>query len=127
MEELSPIFTKNAPEAIGPYSQAVRAGNLLLCSGQIPLDPQTQQLVEGDIKIQTERVLQNLEAVLKEAGLDFSRVVKTTCYLKDMTMFADFNEVYSKYFGDAKPARATVGVARLPKDVLVEVDLIASF
>lgn len=127
MEEISSISTKNAPEAIGPYSQAVRAGNLLLCSGQIPLDPQTQKLIEGDIKIQTERVLQNLEAVLKEAGLDFSRVVKTTCYLKDMAMFADFNEVYAKYFGDSKPARATVGVARLPKDVLVEVDLIASF
>ncbi|MBN8554186.1 MAG: RidA family protein [Deltaproteobacteria bacterium] len=127
MQELSVIATNDAPQAIGPYSQAVRAGNLLFCSGQIPLDPKTQALVTGDIKTQTERVCLNLQGVLKAAGLDFSRVVKTTCFLKDMNQFTDFNSVYEKFFGSAKPARATVEVARLPKDVLVEIELVASF
>lgn len=123
----NPISTDKAPKAIGPYSQAVHAGNFLFCSGQIPLDPDTQQLVTGDIKVQTERVCRNLEGVLKAAGLGFSNVVKTTCFLKDMNEFTAFNEVYEKYFGEAKPARATVQVARLPKDVSVEIDLIAVF
>ena len=127
MQELSVITTNDAPQAIGPYSQAIRAGNLLFCSGQIPLDPKTQALVAGDVKAQTERVCLNLQGVLKAAGLDFSRVVKTTCFLKDMNQFSDFNSVYEKFFGSAKPARATVEVARLPKDVLVEIELVASF
>ncbi len=127
MQETTIISTKDAPGAIGPYSQAVRVGQLLFLSGQIPLDPKTQELVKGDIKAQTERVCLNLQAVLHAAGLDFQRVVKTTCYLKDMNEFAAFNEVYGQYFGASKPARATVQVARLPKDVSVEIDLIAAF
>lgn len=127
MQELSVISTSDAPSAIGPYSQAIRVGNFLFCSGQIPLDPKSMQVVAGDIKAQTERVCQNLQAVLQAAGIDFKRVAKTTCYLKDMNQFADFNAVYEKYFGAAKPARATIEVARLPKDVLVEIDLIAAF
>lgn len=127
MQELTAISTQNAPGAIGPYSQAIRVGQLLFCSGQIPLDPKTMQVVSGDIKAQTEQVCLNLQAVLNAANLDFSRSVKTTCYLKDMNMFADFNSVYEKFFGASKPARATVEVARLPKDVLVEIELIASF
>ena len=126
-QEITQVSTDTAPKAIGPYSQAVRAGNLLFCSGQVPFDPATMQIVEGDIKVQTERVCKNLEAVLKAAGSDFSRVVKTTCYLKDMSQFQAFNEVYEKFFGVSKPARTTVEVARLPRDVLVEVELIAVF
>lgn len=127
MKEISAISTPSAPGAIGPYSQAIRAGDLLFCSGQIPIDPATQQIAPGDIKAQTERVCLNLQAVLKAANLDFNRVVKTTCYLKDMNQFLAFNEVYEKFFGTSKPARATVEVARLPKDVSVEIDLIAAF
>ncbi len=125
--KLEIVTSDNAPKAIGPYSQAVRAGDFIFCSGQIPLDPKTQSLVTGDIKIQTERVCLNLLGVLSAQGLDFSRVVKTTCYLKDMNQFASFNEIYEKFFGAAKPARATVEVARLPKDVLVEIELVAAF
>lgn len=127
MQELTVISTPNAPGAIGPYSQAIRVGNLLFCSGQVPLDPKTMQVVTGDIKVQTERVCLNLQAVLEAAGTDFKRVVKTTCYLKDMNQFSDFNSVYEKFFGASKPARATVEVARLPKDVAVEIELIAAF
>lgn len=123
--KIETIASNAAPKAIGPYSQAIRAGDFLFCSGQIPLDPETQALITGDIKAQTERVCLNLKAVLHAAGSDFSKVVKTTCYLKDMNQFASFNEVYEKFFGSAKPARATVEVARLPKDVLVEIDLVA--
>lgn len=126
MNELAKISTNDAPGAIGPYSQAVRVGSLLFCSGQIPLDPSTMQIVNGGIKEQTERVCLNLKAVLSAAGLGFERVVKTTCYLKDMNQFAEFNTIYEKYFGMSKPARATVEVARLPKDVLVEIELIAA-
>lgn len=125
MKEISIISTQEAPTALGPYSQAVRVGELLFCSGQIPIDPVTQALVTGDIMVQTERVCRNLEAVLRASGLDLRRVVKTTCYLKDMSQFGLFNEVYERFF--TKPARATVEVARLPKDVLVEIDLIAAF
>lgn len=127
MKEITIISTKDAPQAIGPYSQAVRVGDLLFCSGQVPLDPATMTMVPGDIKAQTERVCLNLQAVLHGAGLDFKRVVKANCYLKDMNHFADFNSVYEKYFGVSKPARATVEVARLPKDSLVEIDIIASY
>lgn len=125
--KLEIVTSDNAPAAIGPYSQAVRAGDFLFCSGQIPLDPKTQSLVTGDIKVQTERVCLNLQGVLASKGLDFSRVVKTTCYLKDMNQFSSFNEIYEKFFATAKPARATVEVARLPKDVLVEIELVAAF
>jgi len=127
MTELTIVSTKDAPEAIGPYSQAVRCGQLLFCSGQIPLNPKTMQIVEGDVKVQAEQVCRNIAGVLKAAGLDFNRVIKATCFLKNMNDFVAFNEVYSKYFGATKPARSTVEVARLPKDVLVEIEVIASF
>lgn len=127
MQELSQIQTKDAPEAIGPYSQAVRAGNFLFCSGQIPLDPKTMQVVTGDVKAQTEQVCKNIVGVLKAAGLDTKRVIKATCFLKNMGDFQAFNEVFAKYFGDQKPARSTVEVARLPKDVLVEIEVIGAF
>ena len=119
------IHTENAPAAIGPYSQAVKAGNLLFVSGQVPFVPETMEIVEGDVKAQTAQSLKNLQAILKEAGADFSNVVKTTVFIKDMNEFAQINEVYAEYFGENKPARACVEVARLPKDVKVEIDLIA--
>jgi 2-iminobutanoate/2-iminopropanoate deaminase len=122
------ISTANAPAAIGPYSQAVRIGDLLFTSGQIPIDPATGALVPGGIRQQTTRVLANLAAVLAEAGLDMAHVVKTTVYLKDMADFAAMNEIYATSFapeGVVAPARSTVEVARLPKDALVEIDLIA--
>ena len=119
------IHTENAPAAIGPYSQAVKAGNLLFVSGQVPFVPETIEIVEGDVKAQTAQSLKNLQAILKEAGADFSNVVKTTVFIKDMNEFAQINEVYAEYFGENKPARACVEVARLPKDVKVEIELIA--
>ena len=119
------IHTENAPAAIGPYSQAVKAGNLLFVSGQVPFVPGTMEIVEGDVKAQTAQSLKNLQAILKEAGADFSNVVKTTVFIKDMNEFAQINEVYAEYFGENKPARACVEVARLPKDVKVEIELIA--
>ena len=119
------IHTENAPAAIGPYSQAVKAGNLLFVSGQVPFVPETMEIVEGDVKAQTAQSLKNLQAILKEAGADFSNVVKTTLFIKDMNEFAQINEVYAEYFGENKPARACVEVARLPKDVKVEIELIA--
>ena len=119
------IHTENAPAAIGPYSQAVKAGNLLVVSGQVPFVPETMEIVEGDVKAQTAQSLKNLQAILKEAGADFSNVVKTTVFIKDMNEFAQINEVYAEYFGENKPARACVEVARLPKDVKVEIELIA--
>ena len=119
------IHTENAPAAIGPYSQAVKAGNLLFVSGQVPFVPETMEIVEGDVKAQTAKSLKNLQAILKEAGADFSNVVKTTVFIKDMNEFAQINEVYAEYFGENKPARACVEVARLPKDVKVEIELIA--
>ena len=118
------IHTENAPAAIGPYSQAVKAGNLLFVSGQVPFVPETMEIVEGDVKAQTAQSLKNLQAILKEAGADFSNVVKTTVFIKDMNEFAQINEVYAEYFGENKPARACVEVARLPKDVKVEIELI---
>lgn len=119
------IHTENAPKAIGPYSQAVKAGNMLFISGQVPFVPETMEIVEGDVKAQTAQSLKNLKAILAEAGADFSNVVKTTVFIKDMNEFGAINEVYAEFFGENKPARACVEVARLPKDVKVEIELIA--
>ena len=119
------ISSSDAPKAIGPYSQAIRAGNLLFLSGQIPLDPSTGNIVEGDITAQTERVFQNITAVLKAAGAGFENVVRTTVFLADMNEFAAMNAVYGKHVVDPPPARSTVQVARLPRDVRVEIDVIA--
>ena len=121
------ISTDKAPKAIGPYSQAVRIDNLLFTSGQIPLDAITGQLEENDITKQSIKVMENLKALLESQKLDFSNVVKTTCFLSDMANFAAFNEVYADYFTDTPPARSTVAVKSLPKDALVEVELIACF
>jgi 2-iminobutanoate/2-iminopropanoate deaminase len=121
------VSSADAPKAIGPYSQAVRAGQLLFVSGQVPLDPATGQIVEGDIAAQTRRVFANLAAVLAAGGRTFADVVRTTVFLADMNDFAAVNEVYGSYFSEPYPARATVQVARLPKDARVEIDLIASF
>lgn len=119
------VLTKEAPAPIGPYSQAVRAGKELFCSGQIPLDQATGEVVDGDMAAQTEQVLKNLGAVLKEGGYSFADVVKTTVFLVDMNDFAAMNAVYEKYFGTSKPARSTVAVAGLPRNVRVEIDCIA--
>jgi 2-iminobutanoate/2-iminopropanoate deaminase len=119
------IATNDGPKAIGPYSQAIKANGLVFLSGQIALDPATQQLISGGVAAQTERVLQNLAGILKAAGSSLQQVVKTTVFLKDMSDFAAMNEVYGRYFTEAPPARSTVEVARLPKDVLVEIDVIA--
>ncbi len=119
------IATNDGPKAIGPYSQAIKVNGFIFLSGQIPLDPATQQLVEGDIAAQTERVLQNVGGILKAAGSSLEQVVKTTVFLKNMSEFAAMNEVYGRYFTQAPPARSTVEVARLPKDVLVEIEVIA--
>ena len=121
------VSSPDAPKAIGPYSQAVRAGQLLFVSGQVPLDPATGQIVSGDIAAQTRRVFENLGAVLEAGGRSFADVVRTTVFLADMNDFAAMNEVYGQYFKEPYPARATVQVARLPKDARVEIDLIASF
>ena len=119
------ISTPNAPAAIGPYSQAVRAGSLLFVSGQIPLDPASGQLVENTIQAQTARSLENLKAILTQAGGTLDNVVKTTVFLKDMEDFVEMNRVYKTYFPENCPARSAVQVARLPKDVLVEIEAIA--
>jgi len=118
------IATTDAPAAIGPYSQAVEANGMLFVSGQIPMDPRTGEIVTGDISVQTERVIQNLAAILNAAGYTLKDVVKTTCYLSSMNDFQQFNEVYARYFTQ-KPARATVEVSRLPRDVKVEVEAVA--
>jgi|SRR5690554_3370901 len=119
------IFTKNAPAAIGPYSQAINAGNMLFISGQIPFEPETMSLVSEDISLQTHQVLKNLKVILEEAEFTLNDVVKTTIFIKDMNDFAKVNEVYGQYFIEHKPARACVEVTRLPKDVKVEIELIA--
>ena len=124
---LDKVHTAQAPAAIGPYSQAIRAGDYLFCSGQIPLLAQTGEIVAGGIKQQTRQVLENLLAVLTAAGLDFAAVVKTTIYLVDLADFAIVNEIYAGHCSDPAPARATVQVAALPKGVLVEIDAIAYF
>ncbi len=119
------ISTENAPGAIGPYSQAIKTGNMVFCSGQIPIDPKTGDFVSNDVAEQTEQVLINLKAVLVAAGADLNDVVKTTVFLADMSEFAAMNEVYGKHFVDNKPARATVQAAKLPRDARVEIDCIA--
>ena len=119
------IATNDAPHAIGPYSQAVRSGNLLFLSGQIPLDPKSGNLVEGDFSAQSRRVFDNLRAVLKAAGADFGNVTRATVYLTDLNNFQTLNSIYGEYFGSHKPARSTVGVAQLPRGAAVEIDLIA--
>jgi 2-iminobutanoate/2-iminopropanoate deaminase len=119
------VSTSDAPAAIGPYSQAIRAGGFLFVSGQIPLDPATGALVGGGIADQTRQVLRNLGAILRAAGSSFDRVVKTTVYLQDMSEFAAMNEVYASFFPAPAPARATIQAAGLPRDVRVEIDLIA--
>ncbi|RFU66946.1 RidA family protein [Peribacillus saganii] len=118
------VYTKEAPAAIGPYSQGIIVNNLFFSSGQIPLTAEGL-MVEGDVKDQTHQVFQNLKAILKEAGASLDTVVKATVFIKDMNMFAEINEVYGEYFTDHKPARSTVEVARLPKDALVEIEVIA--
>lgn len=120
------ISSDAAPEAIGPYSQAIRAGSLLFVSGQIPLDPVTGAMVEGDVAAQTHRVFANLKAILEAGGASFEDVVRTTVYLADMNDFATVNEIYGGYFSSPAPARATVQAARLPRDARVEIDVIAS-
>lgn len=119
------LSTSAAPAAIGPYSQGIRAGSLLFVSGQIPLDPSTGQMVDGDIAAQTHRVFRNLEAILHAGGGSLEHVVRTTVYLADMTDFGAMNEVYRTYFGDPAPARSTIQAARLPRDARVEIDVIA--
>ncbi len=125
MEEIKKVSTTSAPAAIGPYSQAIICGNMLFTSGQIPLDPATGTMVGEDITEQTERVMQNLSAVLAAAGSSFEKAVKTTCFLANMSDFASFNAVYGKYFTE-KPARSCVAVKDLPKGALVEVEVIAT-
>ncbi len=120
------ISTDHAPKAIGPYSQAVVSNGFAFLSGQIPLDPATGQLVDGDVQAQTERVLENLKSVLEAAGCTLASVVKTTVYLKDMNEFSKMNDIYARYFAVNPPARATVEAARLPRDVRVEIDCIAA-
>jgi len=120
------IHSKSAPDPIGPYSQAIQFGQLIFTSGQIALEPGTGSLVNGDVVVQTRQVLENLQAVLKEAGSSMQRVIKTTIYLKNMSDFVRVNEIYGGYFEKSLPARSTVEVTRLPKDVLVEIDCIAA-
>ena len=121
------ISSDGAPKAIGPYSPAVRAGQLLFVSGQVPIDPSTGNLIDGDIAAQTRRVFDNIGALLAAAGRSFADVVRTTVFLADMNDFAAMNEVYAKYFTEPYPARATVQVSRLPKDARIEIDVIATY
>jgi 2-iminobutanoate/2-iminopropanoate deaminase len=119
------IATKDAPQAIGPYSQAIRANGFVFVSGQVAIDPSTQQVISGDVAAQTDRVLKNLSAILKAAGSGLEKVVRCGVFLKNMSDFAAMNEIYGRHFSAAPPARSTVEVARLPKDVLVEIDVMA--
>lgn len=119
------INTDKAPKAIGPYSQAIKYENLIFISGQIAIDPKTQELIKSDIKKQTERIMENIKAILEEAGLSLNHVIKTTIYLKNINDFPALNEVYGKYFTEHKPARATIEVSNLPKGALVEIEAIA--
>lgn len=125
MSDIGIVRTGNAPEAIGPYSQATVVDGWVYCSGQIPLDPTTMALIEGDVAAQTEQVFQNLKAVLEAAGASLERVVKTTVFLADMADFQAMNQVYAAHFGDHRPARATVQAAGLPKNVDVEIECVA--
>jgi 2-iminobutanoate/2-iminopropanoate deaminase len=119
------VSTPDAPEAIGPYSQAIKAGGFVFTAGQVAIDPATGQVVSGEVSAQTERVMKNLAAILQAAGSGFEKVVRCTVFLRNMNDFTAMNEVYGRYFASAPPARSTVEVARLPKDVLVEIDVIA--
>lgn len=120
------VLTDRGPKPIGPYSQAIKAGGFLFASGQVALDPGTNEFLGGDIAKQTERVLENVKGILEAAGCHLNKVVKTTVFLKNMSDFAAMNEIYAKYFTQAPPARSTVEVARLPKDALVEIEVIAT-
>jgi len=120
------VSSPDAPGAIGPYSPGIRTGQLLFISGQVPIDPSTGNLVEGDVKAQTDRVLRSIGALLRAGGLDYANVVRTTVFLADMNDFAAMNEVYARYFSAPAPARSTVQVARLPKDARIEIDVIAA-
>jgi 2-iminobutanoate/2-iminopropanoate deaminase len=126
MAEVRRIHTDRAPDAVGPYSQAIVHSGLVYTAGQIPLDPQSMQMVEGDVAAQTERVMQNLAAVLEAAGASLGSVIKTTVFLQSMGDFAAMNEVYGRHFGEHRPARSTVEVARLPKDARVEIEAVAA-
>src|ERR1700724_4604735 len=119
------ISTKDGPQGIGPYSQAIRANGFVFVSGQVAIDPATQQVIDGDVAVQTDRVLKNLFAILKAAGSGLEKVVRSTVFLKNMADFAAMNEVYGRYFSSCPPARSTVEAARLPKDVKIEIDVIA--
>jgi 2-iminobutanoate/2-iminopropanoate deaminase len=119
------VATDKAPAAIGPYSQAVKFGDLVFTSGQIPLDPGSGKLVEGDITVQAEQVLTNLRALLEESGTSIDKVIKTTCFLTNLDDFQTFNDIYARYFGDSQPARSTVQVARLPAGAIVEIECMA--
>jgi 2-iminobutanoate/2-iminopropanoate deaminase len=119
------IATSKAPAAIGPYSQAIRIGDFLYTSGQISLDPETMEMITGDIEVETEKVLKNIEAILKDAGLNLNNIIKTTVYLTDLSEFARMNQVYENFFTDTKPARACVQVAALPKGAKIEIDVVA--
>ena len=119
------INTKNAPEPIGPYSQAIESNGFIFTSGQIAINPKNSQLIENDVEQQTHQVIKNLREVLKSSGSDLNKVIKTTIFIKDMNDFFAVNKVYEEYFGESQPARSTVEVSRLPKDVLIEIDCIA--
>jgi 2-iminobutanoate/2-iminopropanoate deaminase len=119
------IHTKNAPQAVGPYSQAIKANGFIFVSGQVAINPATQQVIDGDVRAQTDLILRNLAQILEAAGSSMSKAVRCGVFLKNMNDFAAMNEVYGKHFSSAPPARTTVEVARLPKDVLVEIDVIA--
>ncbi|MEP6779109.1 MAG: RidA family protein [Gemmatimonadaceae bacterium] len=123
---ITSVHSDNAPKAIGPYSQAIKANGFLFCAGQIALDPVSMEIIAGDVAAQSEQVLKNLSAVLAEAGASWSDVVKTTVFLRDMADFVAMNGVYSRVLGDARPARSTVAVAGLPRDVRVEIELVAA-
>lgn len=120
------IFTENAPKAIGPYSQGIQVGDFIFLSGQIPVDPQTNEVVEGDIVAQTNQVMKNIKAILESKDLTLEHIVKTTIFISDMNQFPMINDEYSKHLGNHRPARSTVEVSRLPKDVLIEIEVIAT-
>ncbi|MCB5934520.1 RidA family protein [Caldibacillus thermoamylovorans] len=123
---LRKIHTEHAPQAIGPYSQGIEAGNFIFLSGQIPVDPETNEIIEGDIVAQTNQVMRNIQAILASIGLTLNHIVKTTIFLKNMDEFTLVNEAYAKYFGEHRPARSTVEVSRLPKNVSIEIEVIAA-
>lgn len=123
--EIKAIYSQKAPKPVGPYSQAIQSNGLLFISGQIPLNPESGDLVTGSIQDQTKQVIENIKAILEETGLNLSHVVKTTVFLKNLGLFDAFNQVYSQYFGQTKPARSTVEVSKLPKGVDLEIDAIA--